>query len=59
MSKQSDALKAAEAALRAAEAELEAVEHAPVAVPGVVHAADAGSVYLGHVGEPAVEGKDF
>lgn len=57
MSKQSDALKAAEAALKAAEAELAAAEHAPV--PNELEAVSSGSVYLGHVGEPAVKGKDF
>lgn len=51
MSPKVDALRAAEAALKAAEAKL-ATEEA-VAVE------EAGSVYLGHVGEPAVEGKDF
>lgn len=60
-----DALKAAEAALEQAQAALVAAEHAtPVAgsdsgAPMHSYPGDEGSVYLGHVGEPAVKGKDF
>lgn len=65
----SEALKAAEAALAAAiAAEKTAPETietaAPVTAPSTgsvptAAAEEAGSVYLGHIGEPAVEGKDF
>lgn len=54
MSAELDALRAAEAALVAAEAKLEAVEHPAGTVVLTVD-----SVYLGHIGEPAVAGKDF
>lgn len=56
-----EALKAAEAALEAAEKKLAETENVGAAPAEPVKPSEevAGSVYLGHVGEPAVEGKDF
>lgn len=58
-----DALKEAEAALELAKAAIISAEShvggAAPAEPVKPSEEVAGSVYLGHVGEPAVEGKDF